>query len=64
MNKIEKALSELRKEPQSENRDNVLDQFRGVCLCCCDELVLEEMKLKLHRSLMYYGFNKIAEDLT
>lgn len=61
MNNIENALSELRKEPQSENRDNVLEQFNGMCLHCLDVENIPALKQQLLKSMKYYGFSEIAE---
>ena len=61
MNNIELVITELRKEPKSEGRDNVLDDFRGVCLHCCTEDTIQEMEEKLERLLKYYGYSELVE---
>ncbi len=63
MNEIELALSALRKEPDTEARNNALEPFAGICLHCCTEEALLDIKGRLFNYLSFYGFSKIAEIL-
>lgn len=63
MNDLESALASLRKEPDTEAKSNVLEQFTGTCIHCYSEIALIEAKERLLRYLVYYKFNDIAEML-